>query len=210
MRKTFNHVGGNNLRPLLYRAHKENTRPMWMKEEVWVACLAEWKKEDHCRQSETNKANRAAATENGIPIYRGGSVSTTMHKKRLVCSSIFENFITNLGFFPFANMLVCCCKGVCFLGVCFWGWGTSNHGCQMILKSCLLQLEKNGVEPSPKQLFEELYKKKDGTCEPAGIQTLVSWSVILIVCHCQLFYMHIHEFICSSFGHYFQFFILPT
>ena len=69
----------------MQRAKRDDRRPMWMKEEIWDKCIKLWETDKNIRQSETNKANRAVAKEKGIPAYRGGSISTSVHKKRLVC-----------------------------------------------------------------------------------------------------------------------------
>jgi hypothetical protein len=89
VRKVFNHVGSKHLKDIFQKARKdmdkEYQKPVWLKEEIWVKLVDIWNNDaDFKKRSEVNKRNRAVATTKGLPVYKGGSISTTEHKKRLV------------------------------------------------------------------------------------------------------------------------------
>lgn len=85
VRKVFNHRGSKHLKDIFQKARENDlTKPAWVKEEIWTKLKEIWETdEQYQNRSDQNKLNRAVAKEKGLPPYRGGSRSTTDHKRKL-------------------------------------------------------------------------------------------------------------------------------
>ncbi|KAL0433374.1 UNVERIFIED_CONTAM: hypothetical protein Slati_2671700 [Sesamum latifolium] len=59
-------------------------RPLWLANEVWIQLQAFWASEDFQQESSKNKANRAVNPIASSTVYRGGSSSVGIHKRKLV------------------------------------------------------------------------------------------------------------------------------
>lgn len=66
----------------------ETGRPHWMRQDIWERLIRHhWATEKFQKESETNKKNRLTAKDGDITRHTGGSVSTEIHEKRLVCDN---------------------------------------------------------------------------------------------------------------------------
>lgn len=80
----FSHEASEWLKKNLYLAHKLYKAPFpWMGPAVWEGLQRYWELEEFKRISEKNKQNRPEIGSSSTVIYRGGSVSTAVHRLRL-------------------------------------------------------------------------------------------------------------------------------
>ncbi|XP_039136765.1 uncharacterized protein LOC120274079 isoform X1 [Dioscorea cayenensis subsp. rotundata] len=81
----FNHEASEWLKKHLYLARTLYKAPLeWMTPSVWESLQKYWGSEEFKKISEQNKKNRAVNGSSSIVIYRGGSVSTAIHRLRLI------------------------------------------------------------------------------------------------------------------------------
>ncbi|XP_039127417.1 uncharacterized protein LOC120263534 isoform X2 [Dioscorea cayenensis subsp. rotundata] len=80
----LNHEASEWLKKNLYLAHNLYKAPFpWMAPAVWEGLQRYWESDEFKRKSEKNKLNRTESVSSSIVIYRGGSVSTAVHRLRL-------------------------------------------------------------------------------------------------------------------------------
>ncbi|KAL0434226.1 UNVERIFIED_CONTAM: hypothetical protein Slati_2756900 [Sesamum latifolium] len=56
--------------------------PLWLDNEIWLQLQAYWANQDFQQESSKNKANLAANPTASSTVYRGGSSSVGMHKRK--------------------------------------------------------------------------------------------------------------------------------
>ncbi|OMO54786.1 Transposase, Ptta/En/Spm, plant [Corchorus olitorius] len=71
------------LKGALYRVRNKKICLAWIKEEHWPKMKDEWDGEKFKKVSRINKANRVADTLASSIVYTGGSIPTSIHRKRL-------------------------------------------------------------------------------------------------------------------------------
>ncbi|KAL0421063.1 UNVERIFIED_CONTAM: hypothetical protein Slati_3129200 [Sesamum latifolium] len=58
-------------------------KPLWLANDIWLQLQVYWASEGFQQESSKNKANRAANPTASFTVYRGGSPSVGMYKRKL-------------------------------------------------------------------------------------------------------------------------------
>ncbi|KAL0402232.1 UNVERIFIED_CONTAM: hypothetical protein Slati_4253100 [Sesamum latifolium] len=74
---------GKYIRKTFSCARSSLVRLLWLVNKVWIQLQAFWAREDFQQESSKNKANRAVNPTASSTVYRGGSSSLGMHKRKL-------------------------------------------------------------------------------------------------------------------------------
>ncbi|KAL0460241.1 UNVERIFIED_CONTAM: hypothetical protein Slati_0651300 [Sesamum latifolium] len=98
MRRIFNKKASTWMTRTLYLARKKGEKLSWISNEHWAAMLLEWAGESFQMVSQKNKAICRSNIPTATPVYRGGSVSMTIYKRKLeeelgrppTCLELFE------------------------------------------------------------------------------------------------------------------------
>ncbi|KAL0454944.1 UNVERIFIED_CONTAM: hypothetical protein Slati_0833600 [Sesamum latifolium] len=83
MFRVFHMWVGKYIRKTFSCARSSLVRPLWLANEVWLQLQALWASEDFQQESSKNKVNWAANPTASSTVYRGGSSSVGMHKRKL-------------------------------------------------------------------------------------------------------------------------------
>ncbi|KAL0434255.1 UNVERIFIED_CONTAM: hypothetical protein Slati_2759800 [Sesamum latifolium] len=71
------------IRKTFFIARSSLVKPLWLANEIWLQLQTYWASEGFLQESSKNKTNRAANPTASSTLYRGGSSSVGMHKRKL-------------------------------------------------------------------------------------------------------------------------------
>ncbi|KAL0427181.1 UNVERIFIED_CONTAM: hypothetical protein Slati_2892900 [Sesamum latifolium] len=83
MFRVFHMFSGKYIRKTFAFARSSLVKPLWLANEIWLQLQAYWASEGFQQESSKNKANRAVNPTASSIVYRGGSSSVCMHKRKL-------------------------------------------------------------------------------------------------------------------------------
>ncbi|KAL0379197.1 UNVERIFIED_CONTAM: hypothetical protein Sradi_3225200 [Sesamum radiatum] len=83
MFKVFKMFAGKYMRRNFSAARKSLTRPLWLANEIWRQLQEYWASPKFQKEAAKNKTNQAANSTSATTVYRGGSSSVGMHKRKL-------------------------------------------------------------------------------------------------------------------------------
>ncbi|KAL0343151.1 UNVERIFIED_CONTAM: hypothetical protein Sangu_1202500 [Sesamum angustifolium] len=83
MFKVFKMFAGKYMRRKFSAARKSLTRPLWLANEIWRQLQEYWASPKFLKEAAKNKANQATNATSATTVYRGGSSSVGMHKRKL-------------------------------------------------------------------------------------------------------------------------------
>ncbi|KAL0426876.1 UNVERIFIED_CONTAM: hypothetical protein Slati_2862400 [Sesamum latifolium] len=83
MQNIFNKYATTWLSKIFSEAREAGTQPNWLGDGIWHELQAYWNSDEFKVKSTKNKANRVANPAAASSVYRGGSSSVGMHKRKL-------------------------------------------------------------------------------------------------------------------------------
>ncbi|KAL0455893.1 UNVERIFIED_CONTAM: hypothetical protein Slati_0928500 [Sesamum latifolium] len=83
MFRVFHMYAGKYIQKTFACAQSTLVKPLWLANEIWLQLQAYWASEGFQKESSKNKANRAANPTASSTVYREGSSSVGMHKRKL-------------------------------------------------------------------------------------------------------------------------------
>ncbi|KAL0439132.1 UNVERIFIED_CONTAM: hypothetical protein Slati_2396200 [Sesamum latifolium] len=81
--RVFHMFAENYIRKTFSIARSSLVKTLWLVNEIWLQLQVYWASEGFQQESSKNKANRAAKPTTSSTVYRGGSSSVGMHKRKL-------------------------------------------------------------------------------------------------------------------------------
>ncbi|KAL0355504.1 UNVERIFIED_CONTAM: hypothetical protein Sradi_3997300 [Sesamum radiatum] len=79
----FHMFAGKYIRKTFACARSSLVKPLWLANEIWLQLQAYWASKGFQQESSKNKVNRAANLTASSTVYRGGSSSVGMHKRKM-------------------------------------------------------------------------------------------------------------------------------